>query len=464
MMKDPTILNDGKEKEDLKFTSSNITVILHKFANETTAHGFAQLINAKGLLLKLFWILGITTCYVFTCLQVKTLIFRYNNKPITTSIYTKTEYVQPGPVIGICNENMIKSEKAPQLVSEIKKINKKFNQTIPEKISVVSIAQLVQIINDKIYYYGEQFEDLFLRCMLFQDQNCKVEKKWRRVWLPQYGTCFVFNDNHLKSFVAIRGANRYDSLELVLNISQHQYLKNTTPAGVRIFISDQGSFYKPHEEGFDLSPGFSYDIKLSKSRTRRVDPFKNNSCIAQSNITFSYMGRKFSTKYDTTSCSLKCFGEEMKKTCNCILYYLPKIYHLPRLCNSTDEKCYQRIKDNYANGEIDCLKSCLPPCQEINYETDISFLKYPSIAKTKENGERIEQVRQIREDILKVNVYFKSSDVKITEEQMTYKIENLLSDIGGQLGLFSGYSVLTVVELVSLAITVSIYFINKVNK
>ena len=148
----------------------------------------------------------------------------------------------------------------------------------------------------------------------------------------------------------------------------------------------------------------------------------------------------------------------MKKTCNCILPHLPKIYHLSRICNSTDEKCYQRVNDKYANDEIDCLKSCLPPCQEINYETDISFSKYTSIAKTKENGERIEQVRQNREDILKVNVYLKSLDVKITEEQMTYKIENLLSDIGGQLGLFSGYSVLTVVELVSLAITVSIFY------
>ena len=143
-MKDPAISNYDKEKEDLKFTSSNITAILHNFANETTAYGFAQVINAKGLLLKLFWFVGIIACYVFICLHVETLIFRYNDKPITTSIYTKTEYVQPWPIIGICNENMIKSEKARELLNEIKKVNKEFNHTIPEKILDVSIAQLVQ--------------------------------------------------------------------------------------------------------------------------------------------------------------------------------------------------------------------------------------------------------------------------------------------------------------------------------
>lgn len=460
-MKDPAISNDEKEKENLRFTSSNIATILHNFANETTAHGFAQLINAKGLLLKLFWIIGIIACYVFICLHVKTLIFRYNNKPIITNIYTKTEYAQPWPMIGICNENMIKSGKAHQLLSEIKKVNKEFNHTIREKIFDVSVAQLVQIIPHKIYYYGEQFEDLFCKCMLFQNQNCKAENKWRRVWLPHYGTCFVFNDKDLKSIVKIRGANRYDSMELVLNISQQQYLENETAAGARFFLGDQGSYYKPHEDGFNLSPGFSYDIILRKSRSIRVDPFKNNSCIPQSNITFSYMGRERSVKYDAKSCSLKCFSEEMEKTCNCIWYDLPKICHLSRICNSTDRKCYQRVRDKYVKGEIECLKSCLPPCQEINYETDISFLKYPNIAKAKENRERIEKVRQVREEIIKVKVYFKSLDVRVTEEKMTYAMEDLLSDIGGQLGLFSGYSVLTVIELVSLAVTISVYFISK---
>ena len=173
------------------------------------------------------------------------------------------------------------------------------------------------------------------------------------------------------------------------------------------------------------------------------------------------MGRERSVKYDAKSCSLKCFSEEMEKTCNCIWYDLPKICHLSRICNSTDRKCYQRVRDKYVKGEIECLKSCLPPCQEINYETDISFLKYPNIAKAKENRERIEKVRQVREEIIKVKVYFKSLDVRVTEEKMTYAMEDLLSDIGGQLGLFSGYSVLTVIELVSLAVTISVYFINK---
>ena len=37
-------------------------------------------------------------------------------------------------------------------------------------------------------------------------------------------------------------------------------------------------------------------------------------------------------------------------------------------------------------------------------------------------------------------------EAEVWEDQISYEIENLLADIGGQLGLFSGYSVLTLIE------------------
>ena len=52
-----------------------------------------------------------------------------------------------------------------------------------------------------------------------------------------------------------------------------------------------------------------------------------------------------------------------------------------------------------------------------------------------------------------ITISFKTFEAKIIKDVQFYFIENLLSDIGGQLGLFSGLSALTIVEFIFLIIT-----------
>ena len=457
--------NNKQAKEEYETGANSFSIILHNFAGETTAHGFAQLINAKWLLLKFVWVVGITTCYIFIFLHVKKLIVRYGNKPITTNVFVVTEHTPFFPVIALCNRNMIRKDKATELVEEIKKINNESDKNIVEDTLHSSIAQLAQIIHHKIYEYGEQFEDLIQECKLFKVHSCKSRELWNRIWLPYYGTCFVYNDIHNKNgkpkpIEKVSGASRYDALKLELNISQSQYSKDTG-AGVRIFIGEQGSFYKPHENGFSLSSGFSYDVLLSKSKNIRADPFKNQSCMPKSNLSFYNLGEAFHTKYDVKSCHLKCYSEEMEKTCKCIRYDLPEIHNRSRICDHTEHSCYEKVKEKYVTGKIECLKLCHPPCQEVSYETDISLLKYPNTESAKKYNKPI---AKLREEILQVYIYFKTLNVRITKENTMYEIEDLLADIGGQLGLFSGYSVLTVIELICLLFTIVAYFSRKAGK
>ena len=151
----------------------------------------------------------------------------------------------------------------------------------------------------------------------------------------------------------------------------------------------------------------------------------------------------------------------MEKTCKCIRYDLPEIHNRSQICDHTEHSCYEKVKEKYVTGKMECLKLCHPPCEEVNYETDISFLKYPNTETAKKYNKPI---AEIREEILQVYIYFKTLTVRITKENMMYEIEDLLADIGGQLGLFSGYSVLTVIELLCLLFTIVVYFSRKAGK
>jgi acid-sensing ion channel 2 len=56
----------------------------------------------------------------------------------------------------------------------------------------------------------------------------------------------------------------------------------------------------------------------------------------------------------------------------------------------------------------------------------------------------------ITDNFVRVNVYLSDMEVEIQEQQPSYLLSNLFSDVGGTLGLWVGLSLLTVVELLQL--------------
>ena len=58
----------------------------------------------------------------------------------------------------------------------------------------------------------------------------------------------------------------------------------------------------------------------------------------------------------------------------------------------------------------------------------------------------------ITDNFVRVNVYLSDMEVEVQEQQPSYRLSNLFSDIGGTLGLWVGLSLLTVMELIQLVL------------
>ena len=69
------------------------------------------------------------------------------------------------------------------------------------------------------------------------------------------------------------------------------------------------------------------------------------------------------------------------------------------------------------------------------------------------SGETLSQEEKAN-SIIKFNIYYDSLAYKITTESKAMDMVALLSNIGGTLGLFLGVSVLTIVELLDIALQV----------
>ena len=451
-------INDEKDQCDFQKEGKqerSVRKILFRFADNTTAHGFGQVIVAEHFLLKIFWILSILTCHILIFVHVRPLVTRYISKPVSTTESIVYEHAPKYPVVVVCNENMVKRDKVPLLLQEINNITGNNIQSVDHTL----IAELEAEIGRKIFKYGYNFEDLFAKCKLFQTKDCTSENLWDLYWHPRYGSCFAFNDyyfqngsvNHIER--AAR-AGRLESIELILKINQQQYFENlTSDAGIRLYIGYQGTHYQPFEKGISLAPGFSYDIPVMKKYVERIDPFRNGTCIKESTQNVYNQGQKRTVKYDADLCAKKCFAEEIIKQCKCHRLFFPRLDTTTSICKTNSTSCVNMVRKQYLKGKISCQQLCRPPCKEIVFSTDISFSRFPNLVSVVDYNMT---VAEMREESLRVNIYYKTLNMKIIREGLSYEFENLLADIGGQLALFSGYSVLTLLEILLLVFTLSV--------
>ena len=436
--------------------------ILIEFGQTTTAHGFSQLINSKGIIHRLFWITLIIGCNGYILMNMKKLVEYYQKKFISTNVYFKSNASPAFPVVVLCNANIIRKDAIDKILKEIEEMNRRKGRNTTATISLATITELQLEIYNEIFKYGTNFDDFFIRCKLFNTRNCRTKKYWDKIWHPLYGTCFVFNEDFhqngtTKSIMKVPNVGPIGSLEMVLNISQELYNNFfNAEAGVYLYLGDQGSLYQPLTKGYSLSPGLSHILSLKIREIYRVDPFKNNTCVKHQRIQFYSQGQRLVTKYDPDLCAFNCLTATLLKYCNCSLPELPILHPNSPICNDSSKSCIRDTLLKISVGEIGCLKQCQPPCQEINYLVKHSFLQYLNLANQNKYNQSL---LQPCENLMRVRIFFNTINVEVWEEKVLYKVENLLGDIGGQLGLFSGVSVMTIFEFVVFTFLFARYFL-----
>ncbi|KAK3584640.1 hypothetical protein CHS0354_003926 [Potamilus streckersoni] len=122
--------------------------------------------------------------------------------------------------------------------------------------------------------------------------------------------------------------------------------------------------------------------------------------------------------------------------------------------------------DNLCQADMEkCNDMCPSSCEELRFEPIMSISKWPSeqyaqhlrnrIRKTSSKFMDDDKVADSTSTLAKLEVYFVDMSYETIEQQKSYQSESLISDIGGQLGLWLGLSVITLGELVEFMASVS---------
>ncbi|CAL8287890.1 unnamed protein product [Boreogadus saida] len=227
---------------------------------------------------------------------------------------------------------------------------------------------------------------------LFTSTDCLAAK---------YGKCYMFNAvEEGKSLRTTMKGGTGNGLEIMLDIQQDEYLPvwgdtedTAFEAGVRVQIHSQAEPPFIHELGFGVAPGFQTFVATQEQRVGDA----------------SY-----------------CTPEQYK---DCAEPALAKLS---------------------ASESSNCM--CRTPCNMTRYNKELSMVKIPSKTSARYLEKRFNKSEKyITDNILVLDVFFEALNYETIEQKKAYEVAGLLGDIGGQMGLFIGASILTILELFDYA-------------
>ncbi|XP_068692090.1 acid-sensing ion channel 1C-like [Montipora foliosa] len=318
------------------------------------------------------------------------------------------------------------------------------------------------ITEDKLTSLGHDLTEMLKYCRwsYYSCHKGSLKYLWRHFWHWKYGNCYVFNsgltENGTK--VPIMTANRagpYYGLEMDIFVNQRDYTSLTDEAGIRVVLSDEARMPFPFDEGFSVPTGFATSVGIKKRHIKRVDPYMNDSCLDETKQGHKAYGNIYSEKYHVNyscqACRMSCLALKEVQMCNCSE---PKFPINSSACFSLEQhSCITDVYVKFKARRLDCISKCPQPCFENVFSFTVSSARWSKafsrrIQKKYRLGKSFGNAAIISENFVRLQIFYEDLSLAKTINEEAYKVENLLADIGGQLGLWIGVSVITVVEVV----------------
>ncbi|XP_031210416.1 acid-sensing ion channel 2 isoform X4 [Mastomys coucha] len=262
----------------------------------------------------------------------------------------------------------------------------------------------------------------------------------------KYGKCYMFNsgEDGKPLLTTVKGGTG-NGLEIMLDIQQDEYLpiwgeteETTFEAGVKVQIHSQSEPPFIQELGFGVAPGFQTFVATQEQRLTYLPP-PWGECRS------SEMGLDFFPVYSITACRIDCETRYIVENCNCRMVHMPG--DAPFCTPEQHKECAEPALGLLAEKDSNyCL--CRTPCNLTRYNKELSMVKIPSKTSAKYLEKKFNKSEKyISENILVLDIFFEALNYETIEQKKAYEVAALLGDIGGQMGLFIGASILTILEL-----------------
>uniref|UniRef100_A0AC34RLH2 Amiloride-sensitive sodium channel n=1 Tax=Panagrolaimus sp. JU765 TaxID=591449 RepID=A0AC34RLH2_9BILA len=287
----------------------------------------------------------------------------------------------------------------------------------------------------------------FIRMCSFNGQQCNIINDFKLHVDPAFGNCYTFNSNRTHPMVSSRAGPSY-GLRLMLYINSSDYLPTTESAGVRITIHGQSEWPFPDTFGYSAPTGGLSSFGMSMRKVNRLPEPLGDCVVSEDPLPPNYIYQNY--VYEPEGCYKSCYQQRIIRRCGCADPRYPMADNDTQICDSLDPLSRNCLIVEGSKFTKKNTCACRHRCSHHVYSTTFSSAKLASGAfrancKEKRNSESCFEFDG--DNAAMVEIYYEQMSYEILSERESYLWVNMLSDIGGQIGLCLGASVLTLIEI-----------------
>lgn len=223
--------------------------------------------------------------------------------------------------------------------------------------------------------------------------------------------------------------------EFILNIettkdTRNPFLTVTSTSHILIHASDVLPGFEHSSQKLSLMPGIVIIAEVTPEVTITDDDLRMLSPEARECYFDDEKQLKFFEIYSETNCKFECYTNLTFKTCGCVGFdHIYSEKHNMSYCYKLSELyCYYDMGEIFMTQKAQC--SCLPTCNLVNY--NVQYYAQPNTESKTAS---------------KVIVRMKTDETVLYRRYQQFTFSDVVSYVGGLLGLFAGISMLSIVEL-----------------
>ncbi|XP_011405344.1 PREDICTED: acid-sensing ion channel 1-like [Amphimedon queenslandica] len=433
------------------------------FIDTTTINGVFQIFRGRSKIRQIFWGLLFIGSFI-GCIVTFGYSFRnFAQKPTASTIKVITQ-AQTGlafPAVTICNLNIYQNPNYSNVLSsemyaliqylfETDDIFNEFNITSECKDLIDNASEdygkesLYDMLLPKDYSSNLIYDCTFRDDALGDAMSCKDQ--FYPVLTPG-GICYTFNGVRSEMIApVIKSIGIKYGLKLVLNIEQETHPTFDGRTGVKVIIHERNDIPRPNLYGINVSPGQNIDIGVSRSFF--IDETDQDKCNNDIEGNFPFLPN---IVYSQFACRINQLYERLsqQRNCGCLpIPYRPESGPYTNTPNCTLGNLCCLLREFPI---ADASSTCQLPCNYSVYEYRDSYSSFPNGRALTEIARKVNMSKtDVKENFLSVNVFFEALHTTESITQYTYGAVDLLGELGGNMGLFLGISIISIMEVIML--------------
>ncbi|XP_018572878.2 pickpocket protein 28-like [Anoplophora glabripennis] len=477
-----------------------------EYCREGTLHGVKYLGEKRTFIEKLWWAISMAVAlYLCVTLILKTYE-KWERSPVIVTFATKEtpNLMIPFPSVTICPDTKslpgkYNYTKYYRMLRENKTLEpdmeKKFGylSLLCDRKNEINYADLKdQLAGNQLFDFIDEvspkFSDMISECKFMG-----VEENCTELFFPiitDEGLCYTFNlldrsqllrddvviykDYHkaprLSNWTIQYGYGENDSLityprralfsgaifalEAKLKIYEQDldFACGSSVQGYKVQLSHPARMPRPKQQHFRIPLNHVFLSAVTPDMTTTADAIKSYSPLKRNCYFPNEKSLKYFKVYSQQSCQIECKTNYTLNECGCVNFYMPR-NNETKFCTGSKIACIydaekallfswmaKKLEAIHEGKVAQDMCDCPPVCTSMYYNVENS--------QTTWDWKRHYDPENGTKHMSHFQVFFKSSQFITMERNELFGITDFLANFGGLLGLFIGFSMLSLIEII----------------